>query len=80
MGSDAKPYMRKGFLMYEEKIKYFTIYEEAVSTPVRSLWISLYSIWRKFSIFLSVYRKTEIMDGDDNALKVLDLAENNFIR
>jgi hypothetical protein len=37
MGSDAKPYMRKGFLMYEEKIKYFTIYEEAVSTPVRSL-------------------------------------------
>jgi hypothetical protein len=34
MGSDAKSYMRKGFLLYEEKRKYFTIYEdteEAVS-------------------------------------------------
>jgi hypothetical protein len=27
----AKPYMRKGFLIYEEKCKYFPIYEEAVS-------------------------------------------------
>ncbi len=29
MGSGAKSYMRKGFLMYEEMYKYFTIYEEA---------------------------------------------------
>jgi hypothetical protein len=33
MGSRAKSYMRKGFLIYEEMHKYFTIYEteEAVS-------------------------------------------------
>jgi hypothetical protein len=31
MGSGAKSYMRKGFLIYEEKSKYFTIYEEAVT-------------------------------------------------
>jgi hypothetical protein len=35
---------------------------------------------KKIFSFLSVYRKTEIMDGDDNALKVLDLAKNSFIR
>jgi hypothetical protein len=31
MGSGAKSYMRKGFLIYEEMHKYFTIDEEAVS-------------------------------------------------
>jgi hypothetical protein len=31
MGSVAKSYMRKGFLVYEEMHKYLTIYEEAVS-------------------------------------------------
>jgi hypothetical protein len=31
MGSVAKSYMRKGFLIYEEMGKYLTIYEEAVS-------------------------------------------------
>jgi hypothetical protein len=31
MGSVAKSYMRKGFLLYEEMRKYFTIFEEAVS-------------------------------------------------
>ncbi len=31
MGSDAKSYLRKGFLIYEEMRKYLTIYEEAVS-------------------------------------------------
>jgi hypothetical protein len=31
MGSAAKSYMRKGFLIYEEMCKYFVIYEEAVS-------------------------------------------------
>jgi hypothetical protein len=30
MGSGAKSYMRKGFLIYEEMRKYVTIYEEAV--------------------------------------------------
>ncbi len=45
MGSGAKSYMRKGFLMYEEMRKYFPIYEEAGS-PIwlctRSLLISSY--------------------------------------
>jgi hypothetical protein len=31
MGSGAKSYMRKGFLIYEEMRKFFSIYEEAVS-------------------------------------------------
>jgi hypothetical protein len=31
MGSGAKSYMRKGFQIYEEMHKYFTINEEAVS-------------------------------------------------
>jgi hypothetical protein len=31
MGSVAKSYMRKGFLIYEEMHNIFTIYEEAVS-------------------------------------------------
>ncbi len=31
MGSGAKSYIRKGFLIYEEMRKFFTMYEEAVS-------------------------------------------------
>ncbi len=30
MGSVAKSYMRKGFLIYEKMRKYLTIYEEAI--------------------------------------------------
>ncbi len=30
-GAVAKSYMRKGFLIYEERSKYLTIYEETVS-------------------------------------------------
>jgi hypothetical protein len=30
MGSGAKSYLRKGFLIYEEMRKYFTIYEEDI--------------------------------------------------
>ncbi len=30
MGSVAKSYLRKGFLIYEEMRKYLTIYEEAL--------------------------------------------------
>jgi hypothetical protein len=29
-GAVAKPYMRKGFLIYEEMRKYFPTYEEAI--------------------------------------------------
>jgi hypothetical protein len=31
MGTVAKSYMRRGFLIYEEMRKYLVIYEEAVS-------------------------------------------------
>ncbi len=31
MGSDAKSYMRKGFLIYEEMRKFFPTNDEAVS-------------------------------------------------
>ncbi len=30
-GAVAKSYMRKGFLIYEEMLKYFPIYEETIS-------------------------------------------------
>ncbi len=57
MGSGAKSYIRKGFLIYEEMRKFFPIYEEAVShiwLCTRSLWISLYM--RKILFyFLSVH-------------------------
>jgi hypothetical protein len=31
MGSGAKSYLRKGFLIFEEMRKFFSIYEKAVS-------------------------------------------------
>jgi hypothetical protein len=31
MGSVAKSYMRKGFLLYEEMLKYLVTYEEALA-------------------------------------------------
>jgi hypothetical protein len=34
MGSVAKSYMMKGFLIYEGMRKYLTIYEEAVSQTI----------------------------------------------
>jgi hypothetical protein len=34
MESNAKPYMRKGFLIYEEMRKYFTIYEDEALHPI----------------------------------------------
>ncbi len=61
MGSGAKSYMRKSFLIYEEMPKFFPIYvqyEEAVShiwLCTRSLLISLYMRKILFS-FLSVWR------------------------
>jgi hypothetical protein len=43
MGSGAKSYMRKGFLIYEEMRQFFPIYEEAVSHTYMTLHpISLY--------------------------------------
>ncbi len=57
MGSGAKSYMRKGFLIYEEIRTYFIIYEKAVShiwlCTRDPLWLSLYMIKTLFS-FLSV--------------------------
>ncbi len=47
-------YMSKGFLIYEEMRKYFTIYEEAVSHKWLCNWISLY-MGKILFPFLSVY-------------------------
>ncbi len=49
--SGAKSYMRRGFLIYEEMRKYFTIYEEAIS----HIWLCLFPsefpfIWEEFII------------------------------
>ncbi len=57
MGSVAKSYLRKGFLLCEEMFKYLTIYEEAVShirLCNQSLLNFLYMKKLLFS-FLSVY-------------------------
>jgi hypothetical protein len=40
MGSVAKSYMRKGFLIYEEMRKYLTIYDEAVSQKSQILTVN----------------------------------------
>jgi hypothetical protein len=48
MGSGAKLYMRKGFLIYEEMRKYLTIYKEAVSHT----YMTLHPIPPDFLIFL----------------------------
>ncbi len=56
MGSGAKSYMRKGFLIYEEMRKFFPMYEEAISHIsfcTRSLLISFFMKNILFS-FLSV--------------------------
>jgi hypothetical protein len=55
MGSVAKSYMRKGFLIYEEMRKYLIIYEEAVGhNMIRSL-LNLLRIYEEnFISFLSV--------------------------
>ncbi len=59
MGSVAKSNMRKGFLVYEEMHKYFTIYEEAVIViddfaPDISL-----DMRKILFYFLSVYKKEQ---------------------
>ncbi len=41
MGSGAKSYMRKGFLIFEEMRKYLVIYEEALS----HIWLSTAPVW-----------------------------------
>ncbi len=45
MGSGAKSYMRKSFLIYEEMRKYLTIYEEAVSITLHPIPSEFSSIW-----------------------------------
>jgi hypothetical protein len=44
MGSVAKSYMSKGYLIYEEMRKYLTIYEEAVS-----------HIWLKYDLCMIIF-------------------------
>ncbi len=41
MGSVAKSFVRKGFLIYEEMRKYLTIYEEDFATD--PFWISFFT-------------------------------------
>jgi hypothetical protein len=56
MGSVAKSYMRKGFLIYEEMRKYLTIYDEAVSNRNRSL-LKFLIYEENFIFFISVGKK-----------------------
>ncbi len=50
MGSVAKSYIRKGFLIYEEMRKYLTIYDFAtdpslISLYMRKIWFSIVSVY-----------------------------------
>jgi hypothetical protein len=62
IGSVAKSYMRKGFLIYEEMLKYLVIYEEAVSHTIYDFATAPVLIYEKNLIyFLSVYKKLKLM-------------------
>jgi hypothetical protein len=54
MGSVAKSYMRKGFLLYEEMCKYLTIYEEAVRCQVCNRFILNLLIYEENFIFFFI--------------------------
>jgi hypothetical protein len=58
MGSVAKSYMRKGFLIYEEMRKYLVIYKETISHiydfATAPFWISLYLRKLLFSFFITI--------------------------
>jgi hypothetical protein len=49
MGSGAKSYVRKGFLIYEEMRKFFPIYEKVVS-------LNFLIYEENFLLFLSVHK------------------------
>jgi hypothetical protein len=74
-GAGAKSYMRKGFLIYEERRKYrHTVYEEAViviyDIACASFWISLYM--RNFSFLFyqcSKYLLLFCLDDPDGVLR-----------
>ncbi len=73
-GSGEKPYMRKGFLIYEEIRKYLVIYEEAVSHTSRTLH-SIPSkvpyLWGKCSfLFLTVWNAREYRPHQTKILSV----------
>ncbi len=65
MGSVAKSYLRKGFLIYEEMLKYLVIYEKAVS----HIWLWNCSrlnflIYEEYLFsFLSVYYVDTVLRG-----------------
>ncbi len=54
MGSGAKSYMRKGFLIYEEMRKYFAIYMEAVT----HIWLCTWSLWISFLFYFYQFMAT----------------------
>ncbi len=81
MGSGAKSYMRKGFLIYEEVRKFFPIYEEAVSHKwlcTRSLWISLYMRKICILLFISVVWQTiPLFNWQKIAFTLMRSVDNN---
>ncbi len=54
-GAVAKSYIRKGFLIYEEMRKYFSIYEETVSHVYIRKGFLIYEEMRKY---FSIYEET----------------------
>jgi hypothetical protein len=70
MGSVAKSYMRKGFLIYEEMRKYLTKYEEAVSHILYDFATDPFKIFMRKILFyfLSVWKEEHTRAGRDKGL------------
>jgi hypothetical protein len=56
MESGAKSYMRKGFLIYEEIRKNFTIYEEAVCMTLQPIPLNFLIYEENFLFFFVLYQ------------------------
>ncbi len=73
MGSVAKSYMSKGFLINDEMRKYLTIYEEAVS----HIWL-IYGLYMRIFFSLNADRqrvRTDFQEVEITAMGVCDIAK-----
>ncbi len=81
MGLGAKSYMRKGFLIYEEMYKYFTIYEEAVSHTYMTLKFLIYEAnFLFFFIRVGKSKNVLFLEGNPKSLSVLEVICSGDLR
>ncbi len=75
MGSVAKSYMKKGFLICEEMCKYLTIYEEAVSP----IWLCSQSLLN-FLIYDEILIFFFISEGELQFIAEFKSAEKFYLK